>query len=190
MSQAKGAVVLATLEYLRGSYDAETVDAVVAAVPEEPRRRLTAAAATDTIPLADVYQLWRSADRLLSVRHPGWMEDAGAYSITSASAQLYGGIVRKATPIDFLTQRISLFRLFYHSGEMEVVERGEDRAVVRLNSFEDAETLFCRRQTGGLRRAVELAGGSDALARHVRCVTEGDAFCEWELTWGGQPAGP
>lgn len=44
-------------------------------------------------------------------------------------------------------------------------------------------TLFCQRQSGGLRCALALAGGVDAAARHVRCALEGDAFCEWELSW-------
>jgi hypothetical protein len=189
---AKGAVILATLEYLGQCFDAGLVDAVLATVPEQARSRLTAAGPTDAVPLEDVYSLWRAADQVIGSRHSRWMEDAGAFSIDSAGAQLYSGIVRKPTPSDFLTQRISLFRLFYQPGEMEVVENGDVRAVVRLSNFADVDPLFCRRQTGGLRRAVELAGGPAAAARHVRCVSDGDAFCEWELTWGGgaPPATP
>ena len=44
--------------------------------------------------------------------------------------------------------------------------------------------VSCRRQTGGLLRAVELAGGATPSVRHVRCSVEGDAFREWELRWG------
>ena len=86
-------------------------------------------------------------------------------------------------PLEFLTQRISLFRLYYQPGDMEVVEQSPGRAVLRLVDWDEADALFCRRQTGGLQRAVELAGGAQPAARHVRCAAEGDAFCEWELTW-------
>jgi hypothetical protein len=189
-NQAKGAVVVATLDYLRTTYGEPMVERVLEEVHGKSRETLTRLGATDEIPLSEVYELWRAADRAVGPTDPLWMENAGAHSITSKGVQLYSGIVRKPTPLEFLTQRVSLFRLFYHRGEMHVVDRGDGRAVLRLLDFDDVDVLFCRRQTGGLRRAVELAGGAEAVARHVRCVIEGDAFCEWELTWkstGGQP---
>lgn len=184
--QARSTVVAATLDYLRTAHGDAVAQSVLEAMPSAARDAVGRATATDEIDLAHVFQLWRTADEELRVTDPDWMERAGAHSITSKGVQLYGGIVRKQTPLAFLTQPVSLFRLFYHSGGMEVVEREDGRAVLRLLDFEpDPDALFCRRQTGGLRRALELAGGGDAKARHVRCVTDGDAFCEWELTWTG-----
>jgi hypothetical protein len=182
--QAKGAVVVATLDYLRTVHGEAFVGQVLDGMAPSARAVITAAGTTGEIPLDPVYELWRAADNELAASHPDWMEQAGAHSITSKGVQLYSGIVRKSTPLAFLTQPVSLFRLFYQPGEMEIVERSDGRAVLRLHGFDDAvDMLFCRRQTGGLRRALELAGGADAAARHVRCITEGDAFCEWELTW-------
>ncbi len=66
---------------------------------------------------------------------------------------------------------------------MEVVEDAVGRAVLRLVDFDPVTRLFCRRQAGGLRRAIEIAGGGAAKVHHVRCSIEGDAFCEWELHW-------
>jgi hypothetical protein len=96
---------------------------------------------------------------------------------------MYSGLLRKSSPTEFLTQRVSLFRLYYHPGNMEVVEEEVEHAVLRLVGFDQADPLFCRRQTGGLRRALTEAGGHEPLSSHVRCVNEGDAFCEWELRW-------
>ncbi len=84
----------------------------------------------------------------------------------------------------FLTQSVSLFRLCYHPGDMEVVESTEGQAVLRLVGFQAMDPLFCRRQTGGLKWAIEIAGGAAARVRHVSCELEGDAFCEWDLPWG------
>lgn len=72
---------------------------------------------------------------------------------------------------------------------MDVIEREEGPALLRLHEFADADPLFCRRQTGGLHRALELAGGRDAGVHHVRCVCDGDAFCEWEPTWSAAADG-
>jgi hypothetical protein len=127
--------------------------------------------------------LWEAADQAIGDTDPGWVERAGAHSIGSSGLQLYGGIIRKSSPMEFLTQSVSLFRLYYHPGDMTVVEQDTGRAVLRLVGFGVPHRLFCRRQTGGLAQALVMAGGSRPEVRHVRCVIEGDAFCEWELRW-------
>ena len=99
--------------------------------------------------------------------------------------QLYSGILRKSTPTEFLTQSVSLFRLYYHPGDMQVVYDAPGAAALRLVRFDPETPLFCQRQTGGLRCALTLAGGLEPRTRHVRCSLEGDAFCEWELGWKG-----
>jgi hypothetical protein len=86
-------------------------------------------------------------------------------------------------PQAFLTGSVSLFRLYYHPGDTEVVEDEPQRAVLRLVGFEPLTPLFCLRPTGGLRRAIEIAGAAAARTRHVRCCIEGEAFCGWELHW-------
>lgn len=181
---AKGSTVLATLAYVRGSAGQDRVDAVLSALPEPERRRLTNVAATDEVPWKSLSALLSAADALLAPEDPEWIETVGAYAIESLGVEYYGGILRKADPLQFLTQPVSLFRLYYHPGDMEVVEQGTGFAVLRLVGFAHGNTLFCRRQTGGLRRALELAGGVSPTVRHVRCTEEGDAFCEWELRWG------
>ena len=156
---------------------------MLARLPEGTRGRIVAAAPTDEVPLDVAVALWRAVDEEIGAADPGWIERAGAFAIASAGQQLYAGILRKATPGEFLTQGVSLFRLYYHPGNMEVVEQGPGRVVLRLVGFDVTDRLFCRRQTGGLRQALTIAGGERATSRHVRCTQEGDAFCEWELGW-------
>ena len=82
-----------------------------------------------------------------------------------------------------MTQSVSLFQLYYGPGDMVAVEVEPVRAVLRLVGFPSADVLFCRRQSGGLRRAAELAGGHGVRVAHVRCEHDGDAYCEWEVRW-------
>ncbi|MGQ0562904.1 MAG: hypothetical protein ACT443_13645, partial [Gemmatimonadota bacterium] len=147
------------------------------------RQRVENVAATDEIPFRLLLELWHAADAVLRPLDPAWMEKAGAHSIRSLGSQLYGGIIRKGTPAEFLNQPIKLFRLYYHPGDMHIVEQESGRAVLRMVDFDEPDPLFCERQTGGLRVTIELAGGRDARVRHVRCANQGDAFCEWEVTW-------
>lgn len=180
---ARGGVAQATLDFVREEIGADRIDAILSDLPLRASERLRVAGPNDEVALDDLFALWRTADRHLSANHPDWVERAGAFSIESAGAQQYGGIVGKPSPLEFLTQRVSLFRLFYRSGRMEVVWHDDGKALLRLVDFGESDPLFCRRQTGGLARALMLARGGEPRVRHVRCVHEGDAFCEWALGW-------
>ena len=180
---SRGSAVRATLSFLQREGGEELVKQVLAQLRPVEQRRLRELSATDEAPYGIIVTLWRAADTVLGPAKPDWMERAGAWSIQSSGQQLYGGILRKASPQEFLTQSVSLFKLYYHPGDMEVVEHSSHRAVLRLVGFPATDPLFCRRQTGGLTRAIEIAGGSQAQVRHVRCELEGDAFCEWDLRW-------
>lgn len=184
-ARARGSTLLATLRFVEETWDEPRREAVLARLDPDVRRRVETAAPTDELPFAVNLALWRAVDAEVGGEMPEWPERAGAYSIASTGQEHYGGILRKASPREFLTQPVSLFRLYYAPGDMEVVREEAGRVVLRLTGFDGADPLFCRRQTGGLRRALELAGGEEASVRHVRCSVEGDAFCEWELRWSG-----
>lgn len=182
-AKAKGSVLRTSMDFVRAEKGEAIADSVLRRLSEEQRRQIEASAPTQEVPFENVVALWQAVDAEIGAGDPGWIERSGAHSIHSMGVQLYSGILRKASPREFLTQRISLFRLYYHPGDMEVVEEEEGRAVLRLVGFGYAGPLFCRRQTGGLSRALEVAGGQKAKTSHVRCVAEGDAFCEWEVSW-------
>jgi hypothetical protein len=179
---AKGSTLRSTLRYVEAEHGPAAAAAVLARLGDDERRRIDSAAATDEVPVELLRALWDAVEVEIGRRDPGWPEKSGAYSIQSMGVQLYGGILRKKDPLEFLGQPVSLFRLYYQPGNMEVVEAEPGRAVLRLVGF-PGDPVFCRRQTGGLLRAVELAGGANPSVRHVRCSVEGDAFCEWELHW-------
>ena len=190
MALAKGSTLRATMEFVRADKGDAALERVLARLPEERRARVERAAPTDEVAFDLALDLWRAADEELAPSDPAWIERAGAQSIESFGVQLYGGILRKASPLEFVNQSVSLFRLYYHPGDMKVVEQedvGErgGRVVLRLLGFDHGSAVFCRRQTGGLERALAIAGGERPRVRHVRCGLEGDAFCEWELRWSG-----
>ncbi|HET7233361.1 MAG TPA: hypothetical protein VFJ16_25340 [Longimicrobium sp.] len=188
-AHAKGSTLRSTLRYVEAEHGPATVADVVARLSPEDRAHVESAAATDEVPVELLRALWDAVEQAIGRRDAGWPEKSGAYSIQSMGMQLYGGILRKKDPLEFLSQPVSLFRLYYQPGNMEVVEAEPGRAVLRLVGF-PGDPVFCRRQTGGLLRAVELAGGTTPSVRHVRCSVEGDAFCEWELHWEPPAASP
>jgi len=183
MAYAKASALKATLDFVRDEKGDAVLKSILARLGAKDRARIADSAPTDEIPFDLLLALWHATDDELRDDDPEWVERAGGHSIEFTAARLYRGIIRKASPTEFLTQRISLFRLYYSPGNMEVVEEQEEHAVLRLVGFDQADSLFCRRQTGGLRRVLTEAGGQEPMTSHVRCVVEGDAFCEWELRW-------
>jgi hypothetical protein len=181
---AKASVLHGTLAYLRETGGEDLVSAVLSALEPALAARLAGLSAQADVALPDLFALWETADTKLRADIPDWMERSGEFAINRAGRHDYSGIVGKPSPTEFLNQRISLFRLFYRAGRMEIVRNEEGRAVLRLVDFGPSTPLFCARQTGGLRRTLELAQGGAPEVRHVRCEHEGDAFCEWELLWG------
>ena len=183
MAKAKGSPLIATTQFIRSEKGEDVLESVLSRLSVDDRNIVTTCKPTDEVPLDVAIRLWRAADEELREDEPEWVERAGGFSIDGPGVKMYSGLLRKSSPTEFLTQRVSLFKLYYHPGNMEVVEEEEEHAVLRLVGFDQADPLFCRRQTGGLRRALTEAGGQEPLAAHVRCVVEGDAFCEWELRW-------
>lgn len=171
------------MDFVKTEKGSAVLDAIMKRLPEGDSQTISQCPPTAEIPLDLLLTLWRAVDEELRDSDPQWVERAGGHSIEFTGVRLYSGILRKASPMEFLTQRISLFRLYYHPGNMELIEEHDGYAVTRLVGFDQADPLFCRRQTGGLRRALQEAGGEEPETSHVRCVNEGDAFCEWELRW-------
>jgi hypothetical protein len=180
---ARGSTAQATLQFIRQTYGDVMLASILGKIDAPTRSLIAGAAMTDELPYDALLSVWRAADESLRDRDPQWMEAAGAYAIDSVGQQLYSGLLRKASPMEFVTQSVSLFQLYYAPGDMVPVEVEPGRAVLRLIGFAALGSLFCRRQTGGLRRAAELAGGKGVRVTHVRCEHEGDAYCEWEIRW-------
>lgn len=189
-ASVKGAAVRGTLRFVEQLVGADALQRVLARLPEARSTSLGLVQPTDDVPYEHLVLLWTAVDAELSGDFPEWADAAGAFSIESLGLQLYGGILRKPTPSDFLTQSVSLFRLFYAPGDMTVVQEEPTRAVLRLVGFDPLHAAFCQRQVGGLRRALELAGGLSPVVRHVRCALQGDAFCEWETRWAEKESRP
>lgn len=180
---ARGSTAQATLDYIRAAHGEDAAAAILARLGSAERKQLLSAGTTGYLSYDRLNALWKAADAHLAEAHPEWIEAAGAYAIESLGQRLYAGLLHKSSPAEFVTQSVSLFNLYYPQGTMEAVEVERDRAVLRLTGFDAPGRLFCGRQTGGLREATRIAGGRDVRARHVRCVAEGDAFCEWEVRW-------
>lgn len=180
---ARGSTVRGTLDFLRELGGQELVDAVLGSLLPADRRLISSAGDMTELPYRAALALWKSIDAAVGQSDPTWIERSGFWSIEQGGMRRYSGLIRKPSPLEFLSQHVSLFHLYYRPGDMVLVDQSKGRAVVRLVGFEPADTLFCRRLSGGWVAALQIAGGRDVNFVHSRCSMEGDLFCEWELRW-------
>ncbi len=183
MSYTRGSTLRSTMEYLGRTLGAAECAAVLARLDADDRAVVDSAMLTADVPYRVALALWRSADLSARPREPRWAEHAGAEAIQVLGMQLYSGLMQKPSPIQFLTQHISLFQRYYRPGDMKVTEYAPGRATARLVGFEPGDTLFCQRLSGGWRAVIEVAGGKETVVEHARCSLEGDMFCEWVIRW-------
>jgi hypothetical protein len=179
----RGSTVRSTMEFLQNLLPAARIDETLNCLSATDRRTIKTVGDTDEIPYRVALALWRAVDVTLASSDPYWIDRSGSWAIERAGMRLYGGLIKKPSPIDFLSQHISLFHLYYRPGDMVLVEQGGGRAVMRLVGFAPADTLFCRRLGGGWVASLRIAGGKGVTSIHNRCTLEGDPFCEWELQW-------
>lgn len=180
---ARGSTVRGTLDFVRELGGQEVVDVVLGNLLPADRKVIASAEDMTEVPYRVALALWNSVDAAIGGSDPHWIERSGSWSIEQGGMRRYSGLIKKPSPVEFLTQHVSLFHLYYRPGDMVLVDQSKGRAVVRLVGFQPANTLFCRRLSGGWIAALQIAGGREVVSVHSRCSMEGDLFCEWELRW-------
>ena len=180
---ARGSTAQTTLAFIRQSAGEPALQRILGRMTPREREEVVSTGLMAELPYQSLYALWVAADEEFATADRDWMVKAGAFAIESVGKRMYGGLLGKGSPMEFVTQSVSLFRLYYAPGDMVAVQVEAGRAVLRLVGFESRGVVFCQRQTGGLLKAAELAGGKSVRLQHVRCEHEGDAFCEWEVAW-------
>lgn len=188
--RVRGSVVVTTLDYLREQGGQALVARVLGRLSPDRRRDVQAIRPGDDLPWSVAIDLWRAADLVLGKRSPAWTEQAGAFAaererasfVESVGLEPQGSLFAGRSPQEFVDRLASLFRRDFRGGDVASVFDEPGHLVLRLLEL-DADPLFCARQTGVLRGALEIAVGEQAGVEHARCAADGDAFCEWELRW-------
>ena len=68
-------------------------------------------------------------------------------------------------------------------GRLDVIENSKGRTVVRLLDF-NISPVHCNYLAGYFVGAAELSGAKDVKIEETKCISRGDPYHEFVLTWG------
>jgi len=128
-------------------------------------------------PMANIAQLFYS-----------WDLQKAAWEIGRHSADItLKGVVKmfvKMNSVDYFVAKMTeLLPTYYKPCAMEVVERTEGTAVVRITEFPGMDKAPEFRLAGWGERALEITGAKDVNVDITRAISNRDPYTEFKITW-------
>jgi hypothetical protein len=167
MANMRGASLLGTLDYARRHFGEDGLQRALAAAAPETRQVIgdPARPAILTQGWYDyrlVSDLTRAVDRTCGTGDLSLARAAGKHVAFEDVNRFFKWLLRLTSPATLFSRAASAWNN-YHSAGRYVVHALEDRrAVIRVEDWDSAEPVICKRVEGWIERALELTVGKDA----------------------------
>ena len=134
-------------------------------------------------PLAELVDYLETARALLAPEDPGFFRaagvDAGLETAQSGFRFLLG-----SDPLAAVRRAAFMWRFFYDSGKLEVVQIEERELVFRLLDLVPPSRAWCERIEGFLEGCLTAVGLQAVEVRERNCRLRGHVCCEMHVRWG------
>jgi hypothetical protein len=108
----------------------------------------------------------------------------GRFSAESALTGIYKFFIKAASPSFIVDRAGRILSTFYQPCKMDVVEKGNDYAILNITHFEEPSSLVESRIGGWMERAIEIHGVSFVTVTIEKSLTRGDPYTEFVVKWG------
>lgn len=182
--QTKGTSVAAVIRFVEREWGAEGLSRLASAVkPREAAQLLTGRVlAGSWYPFADFAALLEAAETVFGGKGDVARRE-GQYCAEWDLRGVYRVFIKLASP-GFLVERAGkVWRQYYDSGDLVVLEPGPSSVVFELRDFASPHRAHCETVLGWSQRAAELTGVGDVTASHPECRARGDAKCVFRIAW-------
>ncbi|HXY40126.1 MAG TPA: DUF2378 family protein [Vicinamibacteria bacterium] len=182
-AQVKGAVIVASLRYLRERFGEEPAAHVRQGLPRADRLALEGKVlASSWYPASLLLRFMEEAEWQLGSKQPELARHMGRASADYGLTTVYRVIFRLASPEFIVSRAASAFGRQWDTGKLAQEEHSRGRAVFSLQGFQGA-LPFCTHILGWMERTLELAGATDVRVVHASCLHRREAECRFEGTW-------
>ena len=165
MAKMRGSSVLGTLDYTRRNFGEEGLRQVLAALTPEARQAIGDPASPSILiqgwyDAQLVSELSRVLDGTCGRGDLALARAAGKHVAFEDVNRFFKWLLRLTSPGTLFTRAASVWNN-YHSGGRYVVDGIEDRrARIRIEDWDSADPVICKRIEGWIERALELTLGS------------------------------
>lgn len=111
--------------------------------------------------------------------------ELGRESANDNVPRFQSAIVRGKTPMAFLHQTPTIYKLYYGTGRREFVPTGDTSGTITTYDAEGASVVDCLTVMGWHERALEIVGARAIRITHPICRATGGPHCRYEVSWGG-----
>ncbi len=110
-------------------------------------------------------------------------EEIGYYSASQAVPSFYKKFI-PSWSLEFVIKRTPVFwSLIHNHGSLEVAMDGKQSCVGHLFGYQTPHKSFCHYLIGYFKGVLELLKVEKAIVKEIKCLCEGDPYCEFAATW-------
>jgi hypothetical protein len=194
MTRVRGTSFLGTIDFVRATFGEEALSRTLDALPESTRS-LLGADGHALLPgvwydAAALSELTRTLDRLLGAGDLALARAAGKHVAFSDISRFFKWLFRLAGPSLLFARAESVWKNYYDQGTYIFEGAEEGRASIRIEGWDAADGVLCKRLEGWIERAFELTLGEKlrpVIQETHHQAVDGSltphAYCRFEARW-------
>jgi hypothetical protein len=193
MAKVRGATLLGTLAYVRESFGEEALRKVASGVSPALREVMSEGSLVlhGWYECALLSELTREIDRVCGKGDLALAREAGRHGAFQDVNRFFKWMLRLTGPGMIFSRAASVWNN-YHSAGRYVFEGAQgNRAAIRIEDWDGADPVMCKRIEGWIERALEITLGTGArphIHEEVHLHTDGavspQRFCRYVAEWG------
>jgi hypothetical protein len=195
MAKMRGSSILGTLDYTRRNYGEDGLQRALAALSPEARQTIgdpanPAILTQGWYEAQLVSELSRALDQACGKGDLALARAAGKHVAFEDVNRFFKWLLRLTSPGTVFTRAASVWNNYHSSGTYVVDKLESRRARIRIENWDSADPVLCKRIEGWIERALELTLGKDArpsiheeahLARDPSVSAH--AYCVYVAEW-------
>ncbi|MCU0242472.1 MAG: hypothetical protein MUF51_08615 [Vicinamibacteria bacterium] len=194
MSNVRGTSFQGTLDYVRVIHGEEALRNVIGQMPEDLQKLLAERGhgflPSSWYPVKSLSEMTRVIDRSLGKGDLALVRAIGKHVAFADVNRFFTWLFRFAGPKLIFPRAASVWSNYYDTGKYVVEEATDQRASIRIEDWEAADEILCKRLEGWIERAMELTIGANHRAvireTHHRAADPQDprrSYCRFEVRW-------
>jgi hypothetical protein len=183
--RTKGTSLAAIVRFVRQNWGAEGLARLAAASQATEVLELIdgKVLAGSWYPFAYFTELLDNASALFSGGVEGFARREGASCADYDLRGVYRVFVRFTSPAFVIERSGKVWRQYYDSGDLVVLETDDARVIYELRDFGSPHRGHCGTVLGWSERAAELSGATAVRGTHAICRARGDRRCVFQIDW-------